>query len=92
MFNLGRNLYKSLQVLLQKTPDHFDVEEFKSSITSIGGVAAIDDFHVWSLDGIDSVLTLKVAIDEWDMREEIKKEIYSIASKYHIVDITIEFV
>lgn len=91
IFNLGRNLIKSLQVLLQKTPDHFDIEEFRTSINAIEGVRAIDDFHVWSLDGIDSVLTLKVSIDKWDMQEEIKKEIYTIASKYHIVDITIEF-
>ena len=62
IFNLARNLYKSLEVMLQKTPNHFDVGEFKSSVTSIEGVNAIDDFHVWSLDGIDSVLTLKVSI------------------------------
>ena len=55
------------------------------------GVDAIDDFHVWSLDGIDSVLTVKVSISNWEMQDEIKKEIYKIASKYHIVDITIEF-
>ena len=91
LFNLGRNLIKSTQVLLQKTPDNFDVEEFKSSINAIDGVSGIDDFHVWSLDGIDSVLTVKVSIDNWQMQEEIKKEIYTIASKYHIVDITIEF-
>ena len=91
LFNLGRNLIKSTQVLLQKTPDNFDVEEFKSSINAIDGVKGIDDFHVWSLDGIDSVLTVKVSIDNWQMQEEIKKEIYTIASKYHIVDITIEF-
>ena len=91
IFNLGRNLIKSLQVLLQKTPDHFDVVEFKTSINAIEGVDAIDDFHVWSLDGIDSVLTLKVSISDWESQEEIKKEIYAIASKYHIVDVTIEF-
>ena len=91
IFNLGRNLYKSLEVLLQKTPDYFDVEEFKSSITSIEGVNVIDDFHVWSLDGIDSVLTLKVAIDDLNSQEKIKNEIYDMSSKYHIVDITIEF-
>ena len=91
IFNLGRNLYKSVEVLLQKTPDNFDVDEFRSSINEINGVGKIEDFHVWSLDGIDSVLTLKVSIDDWNMQDEIKKEIYSIASKYHIVDITIEF-
>ena len=91
IFNLARNLYKSVEVLLQKTPNHFDVDEFKSSIMSIEDITAIDDFHVWSLDGIDSVLTLKVSIDNWNNQEKNKKEIYSIASKYHIVDITIEF-
>ncbi len=91
ILNLGRNLIKSVQILLQKTPSNFDVDEFKSSITSIPGVNAIDDFHVWSLDGIDSVLTVKVSIGNWEMQDEIKKEIYDIASKYHIVDITIEF-
>lgn len=91
IFNLGRNFYKSVCVLLQKTPDFFDVEEFKTGVLNIPDVNAIDDFHVWSLDGIDSVLTLKVAIDNWQRQEEIKKEIYDVASKYHIVDITIEF-
>ena len=91
IFNLGRNFYKSVCVLLQKTPDFFDVGEFKTGVLNIPDVNAIDDFHVWSLDGIDSVLTLKVAIDNWQRQEEIKKEIYDVASKYHIVDITIEF-
>ncbi len=91
IFNLGRNLYKSFEVLLQKTPDYFDVTEFKESVLNIDGVKSFDDFHVWSLDGIDSVLTLKVSIDDWNNQEKIKEEIYTIASKYHIVDITLEF-
>jgi len=90
IFNLGRNLYKSLEVLLQKTPDNFDVDEFKQSIEAIDGVNEIDDFHIWSLDGIDSVMTLKVDVDFGKNVNEIKKEIYAISNKYHVVDITIE--
>ena len=90
IFNLGRNLYKSIEVLLQKTPDYFDVDEFKQSIENIEGVNAIDDFHIWSLDGIDSVMTLKVDVDFVKDVGEIKKEIYAISKKYHVVDITIE--
>lgn len=90
IFNLGRNLYKSIEVLLQKTPDYFDVEEFRQSIENIEGVNAIDDFHIWSLDGIDSVMTLKVDVDFGKDVDEIKKEIYTISKKYHVVDITIE--
>lgn len=90
IFNLGRNLYKSLEVLLQKTPVYFDVNEFKNSILDIQGVNAIDDFHIWSLDGIDSVMTLKVDVDFGQDVSQIKKEIYDISNRYHVVDITIE--
>ena len=90
IFNLGRNLYKAIEVLLQKTPDYFDVEEFKAKILSIDGVNAIDDFHIWSLDGIDSVMTLKVNVDFGKDVGEIKREIYEISNQYHVVDTTIE--
>ena len=90
ILNLGRNLYKSMEVLLQKTPNYFDVDDFKTQIQAIDGVNAIDDFHIWSLDGIDSVMTLKVNVDFGKNVEEIKKEIYCISKKYHVVDITIE--
>lgn len=90
IFNLGRNLYKSVEVLLQKTPDNFDVDEFKALILAIEGVNDIEDFHIWSLDGIDSVMTLKVNVDFGNNVEMIKKEIYSISNRYHVVDITIE--
>ena len=46
IFNLGRNLYKSLEVLLQKTPDNFDVDEFKHKILAIDGVNSLDDVHI----------------------------------------------
>ncbi len=90
IFNLGRNLYKSVEVLLQKTPDNFDVDEFKTQILSIEGVKNIEDFHIWSLDGIDSVMTLKVNVDFEKNVEDIKHEIYNISNRYHVVDITIE--
>ena len=90
IFNLGRNLYKAVEVLLQKTPDNFDVDEFKQSIEAIDGVNEIDDFHIWSLDGIDSVMTLKVDVDFGKNVNDIKREIYAISNKYHVVDITIE--
>lgn len=91
IFSLGRNLYKSAEVLLQKTPDYFDVNGFKSQILNIEGVNNIDDFHIWSLDGIDSVMTLKVNVDFSRNPDEIKKEIYRISNRYHVVDITVEF-
>ena len=91
IFNLGRTLLKSVQVLLQKTPDNFNVNEFRSSILAIDGIKDIEDFHIWSLDGIDSVMSLKVDVDFEKNIKEVKKEIYNISNKYHVIDITIEF-
>lgn len=91
IFNLGRNLYRSCEVLLQKTPKNFDVNEFRSQILAIDGINEIDDFHIWSLDGIYSVMTLKVDVDFGRDVGLIKKEIYSISNRYHVIDITIEF-
>ena len=66
------------------------MDEFKQTILAIDGVNAIDDFHIWSLDGIDSVMTLKVDVDFRNNVEDIKKQIYTISNDYHVVDITIE--
>lgn len=91
IFNLGRTLLKSIQVLLQKTPDNFDVNQFRSEILNVEDVLEIDDFHVWSLDGIDSVLTLKIKTEKDCDYLKIKKEIYEISNKYHVIDITVEY-
>ena len=90
-YNLGRTLYKSLEVLLQKTPANFDVLEFKENILDVEGIKSLEDLHIWSLDGIDSVMTLKVNVDFSNDVETIRKEIYEISNRYHVVDITIEF-
>lgn len=89
-FQLGAQFVQVSRGPASKTPDNFDVDEFKNAILAIDGVNAIDDFHIWSLDGIDSVMTLKVDVDFGKDVENIKKEIYAISNRYHVVDITIE--
>ena len=62
-----------------------------SQIEGLNHINNVLDIHLWSLDGIDSILTLKINIDDVNNGDEVKKEIYTIASKYHIVDTTVEF-
>jgi len=90
IFNLGRTLYRSVEVLLQKVPGNVDLSVLKGEISEIDGVESINKIHIWSLDGIDSILTVKLSAqnEKYDL---IKKDIYSICKKYHIVDITIEY-
>ena len=86
---MGKALHESVCVLLQKSPKN--VDEIKSQIEGLNHINNVLDIHLWSLDGIDSILTLKINIDDVNNGDEVKKEIYTIASKYHIVDTTVEF-
>mgnify|MGYP004571380149 FL=1 len=91
LYNMGKALHESVCVLLQKSPKNVDVDEIKSQIECLNHINNVLDIHLWSLDGIDSILTLKINIDDVNNGDEVKKEIYTIASKYHIVDTTVEF-
>lgn len=94
IYNLSKNLYKSLKVVLQGTPDNFNMKEFKKEISEIDGVKGISDLHVWTIDGLSNILTVKIMVsrDEDLLRlSHIKYHINQIAIKYGIYDSTIEF-
>ena len=92
LYNMGKSLHESICVLLQKSPKNIDINEIESQIENLNHIESVLDIHLWSLDGIDSILTLKVNIDNVNNGDEVKKEIYTIVSKYHIVDTTVEFI
>lgn len=89
IYNLVKTLISSLDIILQKSPKNINIKEFKSLILSIDGVVSIEDFHIWSLDGVESILTLKITIDN-DEYDLIKSKINKLSSNYNIVDSTIE--
>ena len=89
IYTLFKTLVQSLNVLLQKVPKNIDVKEFKEMILYIDGIKSIDDFHVWSLDGVESVLSLKIIVDKKD-HDLIRNKINVLANEYNIVESTIE--
>lgn len=91
IYNLSKTLKESLEIFLQKTPSLINNTEFKDKILAIDGVSAINDFHLWSLDGIDSVLTLKLEIDNDEQLDSIIEDVNSLALDNNIVDVTVEF-
>ena len=92
LYNIGKTFLESWRVLIQKTPSNINVNQFKNEILNINHVLDIEDFHLWSLDGIDSVLTLKLHIDDSGDVCEIKNNINNLSSKYHITHSTIEII
>lgn len=92
IYNLGKTLIHSLTPLLQRVPSNINVDKLKNEILSINGVKSIEDFHLWSLDGIESVLTLKLDINNGSDEELIKNKIKEMCIEKEIIDITIEFI
>lgn len=89
IYSLAKTLINSLYVLLQKAPKNVIVDEFKDLILKINGIESIEDFHIWSLDGVESILSLKITVSskEYDL---IKGKINELAENYNVVDSTIE--
>lgn len=92
IYNLGKTLIHSLTPLLQRVPSNINVDKLKNEILSVNGVKSIEDFHLWSLDGIESVLTLKLDINNGSDEELIKNKIKEMCIEKEIIDITIEFI
>lgn len=92
IYNLGKTLIHSLTPLLQRVPSNINVDKLKNEILSVNGVKSIEDFHLWSLDGIESVLTLKLDIKNGSDEELIKNKIKEICIEKEIIDITIEVI
>ena len=44
-----RLLKESVDILMERTPKHIDIEKLKKDILSVKGVESIHDLHVWSI-------------------------------------------
>jgi cobalt-zinc-cadmium efflux system protein len=94
LYNVFRNLKKSLWVILQGTPEEINIEEVRALLKGIASVNDVHDCHVWSLDGEYNVLTVHLALDkDYNLKQQagIKKEVKSVLENHPINHVTIEF-
>jgi cobalt-zinc-cadmium efflux system protein len=62
LFNVFRNLGKTLRIFLQGTPKQLEKAAIETEIAALEGVEGIHDLHVWTLDGQYNVATLHVVV------------------------------
>lgn len=63
LFNVGRNLKETILLFLQATPDNKQVKEVYKVLTSKPEVKELHHFHIWSLDGEHSVMTVHLVLN-----------------------------
>lgn len=93
LFNVFRNMRKTLSLFLQGVPEHIDVDYIEAEINQVDNVKSSHHTHVWSLDGEHHVLTTHVVVDEGIAREQIlcvKEDIKNLLKPYQLSHITVE--
>jgi cobalt-zinc-cadmium efflux system protein len=93
LWNVIRNLRKTMGVFLQGTPEDVDLPALEAELREIGGVAGLHHTHVWSMDGVHHVLTTHaiIAADAGKADQlRIKEAIQTVVARRGIAHSTVE--
>ncbi len=94
LYNVYKNLRKSMLVILQGIPEDVSLEDIKEKLKDISEITDVHDNHVWSLDGEYNILTIHLRLDKDHKLSEqakLKEKVRSKLKDESINHITIEF-
>ncbi|MFC3881171.1 cation diffusion facilitator family transporter [Algoriphagus namhaensis] len=94
LWNVVKNLRKSLLVLLQGIPEDVNIKEIHAKLEAFPEVKEIHDCHIWSMDGAYNVLTIHVKLNQnysLDSQALLKSKFRKILAHEFINHITMEF-
>ncbi len=92
--NVYKNIRNTFKVLMQEVPQNINVNFMLSQIHNIPDVIGLHDFHLWSLDGEQNIMTLHVVTEKNIPNEkliELKQAIRKITGANGISHVTLEF-
>ncbi|MFI8577738.1 cation diffusion facilitator family transporter [Rossellomorea aquimaris] len=93
LFNVVRNLIKTMKVFLDAVPDEVDLDAVHEQIKSINGVDEVDHLHIWSIDGEENAMITHLYTSKgfaWEKQGEIKEKVRDLVSHLDIKHSTIE--
>lgn len=93
LVNAFKHISEVLNVLLEKKPKSFDINEYKEKLQSIEGVESTHHVHIWSLDGENVLATVHLKpIDTQSIQEyaRIKRLAEEISRAQGIDHLTVQ--
>ncbi len=94
IYNVFKNIKEAISILMQQSPSAINYDLLKSKIKELDNVADIHDFHLWSLDGENHILTLHVVTQNNDYNSsyisKLKTQIKSCCLEFGVGHVTIE--
>lgn len=64
LYNVFKNIRSAYQLFMQKSPESIEAVDILNFINNFEEVKAVEDFHVWSLEGIQHILTAHVLVQD----------------------------
>jgi len=93
LFNALINIKHTLFLFLQGRPEDFDEKSFVKSLMTVPGVTGVHDLHIWSLDGMNHILSYHLCIkNDLSLNEivKIKSQCRRLTKQKDLVHSTIE--
>ena len=93
LYNVQKNLRQTIRLFLQAVPADFKIEDINKRLLQIENIKSVHHTHVWSLDGIDHVLTTHIIVDKDISRESvlcIKEDVRDLVKDLNISHLTID--
>ena len=93
LYNVVRNLRKTIALFLQAVPENLDIEEIEDELLTLDMVQSIHHTHIWSLDGVHHVLSTHVVLHEDVSKDDllcIRESIKFKLRQYDLSHSTIE--
>ena len=93
LYNVIKNLRKTLALFLQAVPENMDLEMIENRLLAIDNVCSSHHTHIWSMDGEHHVLTTHLVVEEDTSQDEvlcIKEEINQLSKEMDFLHTTVE--
>ena len=93
LYNVIKNLRKTLALFLQAVPENMDLEMIENRLLAIDNVCSSHHTHIWSMDGEHHVLTTHLVVEEDTSQDEvlcIKEDINQLSKEMGFLHTTVE--
>ena len=87
LWNILKHLRETIFLMLQGRPTNFEEKAFLEKLLKLTGVASADSIRVWSLDGSQNVMSLRIHIhfvQDHEKIERIKTQVREIAQDFGV--------
>lgn len=94
MYNVYRNLKKSVLVVMQGIPEEISIEKIRRKLQNITHIKNVHDVHIWSMDGNYHIMSIHLQLDDnyrLSELQSVKDKVRSLLHDASINHITIEF-